>query len=158
MFGELQPVGGGDVIPLLRPKMLIGRRDQCDIALRFANVSNRHCELEMIDGYWRVRDLGSSNHTRVNGKRVTVKWLMPGDELAVARHKFTVSYVPQSSGPPPEDGGEDISMSLLEKAGLAQRDEMGPPPSRRTDRNGVRINPAPDPEEDAAFRFLTDDE
>lgn len=129
MFGELLPVGGGDPIPLNKPRLLVGRRDSCDIALRFPNVSSRHCELEMSEGYWRVRDLGSSNHTRVNGQRVSTKWILPGDELTIARHKFTISYIPQSSGPPPEDEGEDISIGLLEKAGLAVRDE--PPPQRR---------------------------
>ena len=58
MLGELIPRGGGDPIPLQKTTLLIGRRSSCDIALRFANVSSRHCELELINGYWQVRDLG----------------------------------------------------------------------------------------------------
>ena len=39
MLGELLPLGGGDPIPLLKQQLLVGRRESCDIVLRFANVS-----------------------------------------------------------------------------------------------------------------------
>ena len=41
-FGELVPVGGGDPIPLLKKTLLVGRRETCDVVLRFANVSSNH--------------------------------------------------------------------------------------------------------------------
>ncbi len=34
-YGELVPDGGGDPIPLLREKLTVGRRESCDIVLRF---------------------------------------------------------------------------------------------------------------------------
>jgi adenylate cyclase len=129
MFGELVPQGGGDPVPLLKKKLLIGRRDSCDIALRFPNVSSRHCELEFLDGYWMVRDLGSSNGTKVNGVRVRSKWVLPGDELAVAKHRFQVDYnvAPDAPPPPPLNDEEDLGASLLEKAGLVRRRNPQPP-------------------------------
>ena len=125
MFGELVPQGGGDPVPLLKTKLLVGRRDTCcDIALRFPNVSSRHCELELVGGYWLVRDLGSSNGTKVNGVRVRSKWVMPGDELAVAKHRFKIDYNVAEGVPPPPpiiDDAVDMGTSLLEKAGLLKR-------------------------------------
>src|SRR5437660_10745219 len=124
MFGELVPQGGGDPVPLLQKKLLIGRRDSCDIALRFPNVSSRHCELELVSGYWLVRDLGSSNGTKVNGVRVRSKWVMPGDELAVAKHRFKIDYdVAEGVHPPPPIAEDEVDLgtSLLEKAGLLKR-------------------------------------
>jgi pSer/pThr/pTyr-binding forkhead associated (FHA) protein len=125
MFGELVPQGGGDPVPLLKTKLLVGRRDSCcDIALRFPNVSSRHCELELVSGYWLVRDLGSSNGTKVNGVRVRSKWVMPGDELAVAKHRFKIDYDVAEGVPPPPPLVEDevdMGTSLLEKAGLMKR-------------------------------------
>ncbi len=123
MFGELVPQGGGDPMPLVKKKLLIGRRDGCDIALRFPNVSSRHCELEFVDGYWMVRDLGSSNGTKVNGVRVRSKWVLPGDELAVAKHRFKLDYNVAPDAPPPVPlvDEEDMGTSLLEKAGLMRR-------------------------------------
>ncbi|MDB5386035.1 MAG: garA 1 [Planctomycetaceae bacterium] len=121
MLGELIPTGGGDTIPLLKPKLLVGRRDECDIALRFPNVSSHHCELELVEGYWQIRDLNSSNGIKVNGIRCLKNWLLPGDEVSIAKHKYEVKYV--ASGPPPQPLEEfDPAVSLLEKAGLSRRD------------------------------------
>ncbi|MDA1165047.1 MAG: FHA domain-containing protein [Planctomycetota bacterium] len=117
LFGELTPCGGGDPIPLLKRKLLIGRRPGCDITLRFANVSSHHCELELINGYWFIRDLGSANGIRVNDSRCEQKWVFPGDTLAVAKHRYEMNY--QALGERPEEEDEDpFAKSLLEKAGL----------------------------------------
>lgn len=119
MLGELNPSGGGDPIPLLHEKLLIGRRSSCDICLAFPSVSSHHCELEMKDGYWHVRDLGSSNGIKVNGERTSAKPLMPGDELQIARHCYRIEYVVTSNAPPPEDENP-FAMGLMEKAGLTE--------------------------------------
>jgi adenylate cyclase len=162
MFGELVPQGGGDPVPLLQKKLLIGRRDSCDIALRFPNVSSRHCELELISGYWMVRDLGSSNGTKVNGVRVQSKWVMPGDELAVAKHRFKIDYNLTPGAPPPpaidEDQPVDIGMSLMEKAGLVKRrtETSAQPPGRRRDSNGQSSRPMT--EEDRAAQWIVGDD
>ena len=68
--GELIPVGGGDNIPLRRPKLMIGRRETCDVCLDFPNISSRHCEMTFRDGFWYIRDLNSTNGVKVNGSRV----------------------------------------------------------------------------------------
>ena len=120
MFGELNPCGGGDAIPLLKSKLLVGRRSSCDISLRFPNVSSHHCELELVNGYWFVRDLGSRNGIKVNGMGCDSKWLMPGDVLSVVRHRYEVAYAPQGDAPPPEEE-DPFAQGLLEKAGLTRR-------------------------------------
>ncbi len=117
MLGELTPCSGGDPIPLLKPKLLIGRRSSCDISLRFPNVSSHHCELSFINGYWYVEDVGSRNGIRVNGTKCEGKYVLPGDTIAIARHEYAIHYKPSGDGPPPGDV-EDLSKGLLEKAGL----------------------------------------
>ena len=76
-MGELVPVGGGDPIPLLRSTMKIGRRDSCDICLRFPNISGMHCEFRYKDGYWEIRDLNSTNGIKVNGERLRFRSSKP---------------------------------------------------------------------------------
>ena len=126
-FGELVPVGGGDPIPLRRGILSIGRRESCDICLRFPNVSGLHCELSYKDaGYWVIRDLGSTNGLKVNGQRVLQRPMRPGDELAIAKRRYTIQYnltpSAQSSIEAVLSEDEDMfSESLLEKAGLAKR-------------------------------------
>lgn len=131
MYGELVPLGGGDPIPLLKQRLMIGRRESCDIVLRFANVSGQHCELNVDRGYWFVTDKGSRNGTKVNGVRVTSmrKRLDPGNTLSVAKHKYEIKYSPMeqldAQGPPPaeEEPIRDIlSKSLLDRAGLKRRE------------------------------------
>lgn len=126
MYGELLPVGGGDPIPLLKKSLLVGRRESCDIVLRFSNVSAHHCQMTVNAGYWHVRDLQSRNGVKVNGVRVTEKRLDPGDILSVAKHKYEMQYSPAdlgAVGPPPQELPSDdiFSKSLLERAGLEQR-------------------------------------
>ncbi len=165
MLGQLVPCGGGDPIPLLRKKLLIGRRSRCDITLGFPNVSSHHCELELVNGYWRVKDLGSTNGIKVNGERCDVHWLMPGDELRVAKHSFEVAYEPLGDAPPPESSEIDVfAEGLMEKAGLER-----PNDDRRSSSGEVHARKPKPPEpskpnrvakaetEEAAFQFLTEE-
>jgi adenylate cyclase len=126
MYGELLPQGGGDPIPLRKEHLWVGRREKCDIVLRFPNVSSEHCELILNQGYWYVKDNNSSNGVKVNGTRVTEKRIDPGDMLSVAKHDYKVNYSPVDNGaigPPPPDKMEEniLGKSLLERAGLEKR-------------------------------------
>jgi adenylate cyclase len=101
MLGQLVPCGGGPPIPLLKHRLLVGRHNYCDIPLSFATVSGRHCELEFLDGFWFVRDLGSSNGTHVNGIICSSQRLLPNDVLSVAKHRYTIVYTPPAGRTPP---------------------------------------------------------
>jgi predicted component of type VI protein secretion system len=95
ILGILQPVGGGDPIPLTKPEMLVGRRPGCDIRLDFENISGKHCQLRFLNGLWMVKDLGSTNGTTVNGSALASEQsLMPDEELGIAGHMFTIEYDP----------------------------------------------------------------
>jgi len=125
MYGELIPLGGGDPIPLRKKSLMVGRRESCDIVLRFANVSTHHCQLTLEGGYWFVKDLNSRNGVKVDGVRVQEKRLDPGVTLRIAKHSYEVKYSPVDNGavgpPPPDRTEEDIfTKSLLERAGLAK--------------------------------------
>lgn len=158
MFGELIPTGGGDSIPLLGTKLLIGRRSSCDIVLGLPNVSSQHCELELVNGYWRVQDLHSRNGIKVNGVRCESKWLHPGDELSIAKNHFEIAYEPRGEAPPEED--DPFEMSLLEKAGLekkqAEQRRLTLPPAARKPASSPSRSSA-DPDEDAALDWLLGD-
>jgi predicted component of type VI protein secretion system len=126
--GELVPVGGGDAIPLIRDVMTIGRRESCDICLKFQNVSSVHAELALKNGVWFLRDMGSTNGVKVNGERTQRRPLRPGDELGIAGHKYTIQYA-FAEGTAVDDvfaDEEDVfQQSLLEKAGLAKPKKPG---------------------------------
>ncbi len=126
-FGELVPTGGGETIVLKKDKLVIGRREGCDIVLRFANVSSQHARMTLENGYWFVKDLGSSNGTKVNGFRVDRKRLDPDAVISFAKHTYTIQYDPESLGafgaPPPDDDHieEVLRRSLMDRAGIQRR-------------------------------------
>ena len=117
--GELVPAGGGDAIPLVRAVMTVGRRESCDICMKFPNISGIHCELSFKDGYWFVRDLNSTNGVKVNGTRVTSKMVYPKDEIAIGKRSYVIHYELPAGKRALEEIEEDImGQSLLERAGL----------------------------------------
>jgi adenylate cyclase len=124
IHGELIPLGGGDNIPLIREVMTIGRRDSCDIPMRFPNISGRHAELTFRSGYWYIRDLHSTNGIKVNDMRVDRKLLHPGDKISIGKRLYTIQYsLPANQNLLEEADVEDImSQSLLERAGLQRRE------------------------------------
>ncbi|MFB9277193.1 type VII secretion protein EssC [Cohnella cellulosilytica] len=60
-------------------KLTIGRSEHCDIYFANPHVSSTHAELIVTRTEISIRDLGSSNGTFVNGKRIQQVVLYPGD-------------------------------------------------------------------------------
>lgn len=103
MRAQLVPVKGGKPIAIQRDVTVVGRqRDQCDLVLERSSISKMHCLIVRTDGLLFIRDLGSTNGTKVNGQRVVRGALLPGDELAFASEKFRVEMGPDLP-PEPED-------------------------------------------------------
>jgi predicted component of type VI protein secretion system len=81
----------------------IGRHDDCVIRIKSSQVSRRHCEIVEANGKLTIRDLGSSNGTFVNGKRVSGQQvLQPGDEVALGAVTLQVARLGQA--PPAQPG------------------------------------------------------
>ena len=100
---SLVPAGEGNPVILDRPIMLIGRGADCEISLQSsAKVSRRHCFIAQCGPQYRLRDLGSTNGVRVNGKRVVEEELRPGDDIAVADAVFTFRI--EGTAAPPSKG------------------------------------------------------
>ncbi|MGL6226657.1 MAG: FHA domain-containing protein [Thermoguttaceae bacterium] len=119
------PLGGGDDIPLKKKELIIGRKESCDIVLRFPNVSGRHCRLVLADGYWYLVDMGSSNGIKVGGAKVLDHRIDPNVKFEIANHPYLLEYDPKANGAvgslPPDHLETDIfSKSLMERAGLTK--------------------------------------
>jgi FHA domain-containing protein len=70
-------------------KIVIGRSRDCDIQLADANVSRRHAELRQEGATYWIVDLGSTNGTEVNGKRVKRAKLRDGDRIMLGSTEIT---------------------------------------------------------------------
>lgn len=108
MLAQLISVKGDRTIRITRDVTVVGRRPEiCDLVIASDSISKIHCVISKTDGLLFVRDLGSTNGTRVNGQRVTRGALLPGDELAIASIKFKVHLGPDDGMADPGIGHED---------------------------------------------------
>src|SRR6202167_5474596 len=60
----------GETIAIRRGKLLIGRKEDCQLRPQSEFVSRHHCVLLLDEYTLRIRDLGSKNGTFVNGRRI----------------------------------------------------------------------------------------
>ena len=67
---------------------IIGRsKSLCDIVIDHDDsVSGRHCELSVVDGNWYVKDLRSSNGTRVNSQKVFQEMILKNGDILKLGH------------------------------------------------------------------------
>jgi pSer/pThr/pTyr-binding forkhead associated (FHA) protein len=100
MPARLVALNEGPDIPLDRDPILVGRHPSCAIRLPSTVVSRRHCCLALVDGQMVVIDLGSYNGVLINGHRVEMGRLRPGDELSIANHRFRLEVRLQEEGTP----------------------------------------------------------
>ena len=66
--------------------LVIGRDPECDVCLDGTGVSRRHVEVYRQGPLFALKDLGSTNGTFVNGKRVQHAPVAPGSVLRVGEH------------------------------------------------------------------------
>jgi hypothetical protein len=69
---------------------VIGRSRDCEVVLEDENVSRRHAEVRPSGGSWIVRDLGSTNGVKVNGRRIQgPQSLKRGDTIQLGTSRLT---------------------------------------------------------------------
>ncbi|HMP90109.1 MAG TPA: FHA domain-containing protein [Kiritimatiellia bacterium] len=66
----------------------IGRISENTVTINNASVSGHHCEIKQDGESFILRDLGSTNGTRVNGKEITETSLKPKDLIQVGSVEF----------------------------------------------------------------------
>jgi len=88
MIARLVALDDGPDIQLDRAMVVVGRHPACDARLDSLRVSRHHCCMTHDDGAILVRDLGSTNGIRINGQRVEMGRLKPGDELSIAHIRY----------------------------------------------------------------------
>lgn len=121
---KLLPLDGSPPIEIDRELTLVGRKEDCDLRLDHKSVSKIHCVLVKTDGLLLLRDLGSTNGTRVNGQRVRRAALLPNDKLTIANFHFRVYLGPAEE---PAAAPEDHTMQMdAKEVGKLMKKEKAP--------------------------------
>ena len=75
--------------------LIVGRAPTCDLSVADPTISRRHAELVVDEDQVTLRDLGSSNGTFVNGRKVAAATLEVDDLIAFGKVAFRLAtYVP----------------------------------------------------------------
>ncbi|MFG0327978.1 MAG: FHA domain-containing protein [Phycisphaerales bacterium JB037] len=114
--------------PIRSGSATIGRDVGCQVRIPVPDVSRRHCAIIQANGKLKVKDLGSSNGTFVNDKRVEEAELHAGDLLVLGEQRFMVRIdgqpkeIPFAAGGSPaatadDEDRDDITESILAELG-----------------------------------------
>ncbi|MGN6369940.1 MAG: FHA domain-containing protein [Phycisphaerae bacterium] len=121
-----------------RDAVVIGRSGDCDFQIPLAEISRRHCKLSKKGDRLIVKDLGSSNGTFLNDKRVLQAEAKAGDKMKVGPVIFTIvidgqpgdiepvvtmlkGSAPAEAAPGASAGGSDIAAApLMPEAAAAE--------------------------------------
>jgi pSer/pThr/pTyr-binding forkhead associated (FHA) protein len=152
MRAQLIPLDGGTPFEIVKDLTLVGRKEDCDVRLDHKSVSKHHCIIARTDGLLVLRDLGSTNGTRVNNQRIRRAVLMPNDQLSIANYKFRVYLGPDL--PAPANGGGEHTQQLdaHEVADLMRHAKARPAETIEEPAEPVHQNPLPDvyPEDESS--------
>jgi pSer/pThr/pTyr-binding forkhead associated (FHA) protein len=102
MSSRFVAIDEGPDITLDRAMIVVGRHPDCDARLNSLRVSRHHCCMTRGNDEVVVRDLGSRNGIRINGRRVETGSLRPGDELSIGhiRYRLEGEAVSEQAGDP----------------------------------------------------------
>jgi len=140
MRAQLVPLDGGPPVDIAKEMMIIGRQEDCDLRLDHKSVSKMHCVLVKTDGLVLLRDLGSTNGTRVNGTRVRRAALLPNDKLSVANFHYKILFGAALAAAAPMDQTlqiepEKFNMMIADRHAMA--DSEGDHPVMKVQQNAL---------------------
>jgi pSer/pThr/pTyr-binding forkhead associated (FHA) protein len=95
-------------LPLSGERIVAGRSAQCDIRLDDELASRRHFILEHTPAGWQVTDLGSTNGTLLNGRRLPPQVPVPlalSDRITVGHTTLVMRRAAPIPEPPVSGGG-----------------------------------------------------
>ncbi|MBO4287825.1 MAG: FHA domain-containing protein [Kiritimatiellae bacterium] len=127
----------GQSIELGQPVTRIGRREGNDWVLSDGSVSSAHCEIEIRDGNFILRDLGSTNGSRVNNEPISEQMLYRNDILQLGDVKLMIDGedVPVAQEQP-EGGMEPIPRTTIV---ITQNKKAAPPKEFVQKKNGNKV-------------------
>ncbi|NUN13085.1 MAG: FHA domain-containing protein [Myxococcales bacterium] len=89
----------GQSIGALATPFTVGRDPECDVILPDSSVSRRHLRVSSAPSGLLVEDMGSSNGTWLDGRRIQREYVQSGHPFVVGRVAMMLRFVQQGSAP-----------------------------------------------------------
>ena len=106
-------------------EVVIGRSRSCELALQVAEASRRHAAVRFESDHFRVRDLGSTNGTFLNGEPLEAERLLrPGDRIEIGGASVTFCQVDEAMEDVMGDRGEGETI-LMTRPRSGAREALG---------------------------------
>lgn len=116
-------VPGKPPIELQEGESVVGRSRNCAVQIAESTVSRQHAILQVQEGTVRLKDLGSSNGTFLNGQRVAGEAAVAdGDRMVIGEAEIVIRVLPPLG---PNDATVKVTLPPLDDAPL----ESAPPPA-----------------------------
>ena len=111
----------GEVLPLSDQTLRIGRKKGNDIVLPDEKTSGVHCEIAPEDDRLVLKDLGSTNGTFLDGKRVSEIVLTPGDVVKIGRTNVRFRSADDAAGAAAGADSGEFAVRTLDASRLQGR-------------------------------------
>ncbi len=115
------PDGSQKELPLKKSRLVVGRQEGVQIRLNTSSISRQHCEFMVNDSGISVKDLGSSNGTFVNKRRITQTVLAAGDIVGIGNQVLVVRI----DGSPAKIDSPDVLRRGLVSPAAASPSSLG---------------------------------
>lgn len=127
----IQAAGAPPTERQLKPgTVTIGRRSDNDFCLEHATVSGYHAKIVTYFQSSYIEDLGSTNGTQVNGRRVRMHTLHPGDVITIGKFELRFGVkAPAQTPPAPRDTDATMVMSALPSSAARAEALVSPKPA-----------------------------
>ncbi|HEX2837543.1 MAG TPA: FHA domain-containing protein [Phycisphaerales bacterium] len=137
-------------VPLKKATQVIGRATDCGLRIPSSSVSRHHCEVVVGEGKATLRDLGSSNGTYVNRKKVATQDLAAGDLISIGEFVFVVRV---DGDPKDVDAEESYDEGIVLPPKAAPASAAPAPAAKQAAKPGVKpaapaAKPAPKKDDD----------
>ena len=120
---------------LTEERITIGRGPDNMLQIDDPSVSSRHAQLLLIDGRYQLKDLDSTNGTRVNSEAVTDAFLRVGDRLRFGKVEARFESDATGEAQPLPEAGEIEARPAEMSAKPADFANASPFPNRQKEKD-----------------------
>jgi pSer/pThr/pTyr-binding forkhead associated (FHA) protein len=126
-----------DHIELRQGDMKIGRKPGCDIVLDNLAVSGEHANIFTIGGDSFIQDMGSTNGTFINNKKIVKHHLRNGDAVVIGKHTLVYLTDATASAAASDDFAKTVIINPAANREPASAAATPPPARRLADQQGA---------------------